>query len=295
LLPLELHQGILGSWTHHPVRPTHIETLLIEFHLNLAHHALAEAYRTSGCSSLDRLFGWNNSDNAVTVVDDHNVIAHYEVIVAPPLWMYLDEGVWDSNDPHVIRHNRTDPYREINIIHSGNIVAREDAFANLCPLLRGQRNGAFAAARLFVPTLLGLPLALGLSILLGTPLLVLTLLLVPSQLLVLILLIPALALGLAVTVVLGTPLISPLLRFALTLVLPSAIWRRLAGRAVRWRLLRLALSLPGLLSLAFVLRLALALSRLLCLAFVLRLALPLSGLLSLAFVLCLRCSAGIAA
>jgi hypothetical protein len=119
---------------------------------------------------------------------------------------------------------------------------------------------------------LGLPLALVLSI----SLLVLTLLLVPSQVLVLILPISALALKLAITIVLGTSLIPSLPRFAQTLVLPSSIWRRLAGRAVQWRL---PLALSRLLSLASVLRPPLALSRL-CLGFMLTLA---------------RCSAGISA
>jgi hypothetical protein len=158
LLPLELCESVLGFRAHHTVNLTDIETFLIEFHLNLANLALAEAHRALALRS--RRADRHDCDDPMVIVHDYDVVTHDEVLIAVPFRVDRDERLRNLDNPHLVRHDRADPQREIGIVDSRHIVAAEDVLTDLGSLFGRQVHGGLLAL-----PLPGLALALVLAVL----------------------------------------------------------------------------------------------------------------------------------
>src|SRR5262249_20198055 len=98
----------------------------------------------------------NHRDDPVSVVDDHDLVAHHEILVAAPFRMDTDQHIRNLHDAHAGRHRGAHAHREVDVVNPRHVRLRENLLANLGALLGRQLDATLLAAGLALPALLGL-------------------------------------------------------------------------------------------------------------------------------------------
>jgi hypothetical protein len=170
LLPLECNQRLRCARTQHAVRLAREEPFLLQDDLHLPDFIRAEtqygdialrwrsapgAVETRGAST-GRAHRYD-AHNLAAAIDNHDLVAHDEVLVSAPLRIDLDERGGSFDDAHPRGHRCPDAKREVDVVDARDVAAGKDRLLNPGALLRGQRHVA-ASLTLLSLTLLSLTL-----------------------------------------------------------------------------------------------------------------------------------------
>jgi hypothetical protein len=279
LLPLECNQRLRCARTQHAVRLAREEPFLLQDDLHLPDFIRAEiqygdvalrwrsapgAVETRGAST-GRAHRYD-VHNLAAAIDNHDLVAHDEVLVSAPLRIDLDKRGGSFDDAHPRGHRCPDVKREVDAVDARDVAAGKDRLLNPGALLRGQRHVAASLTLLSLAllslTLLSLALLslalLSLTLLslvrLGLTLLSLTLLVLLAlrRLSLGLIALPALALGRALALIalsLTRGLVTLSLTALLGLALLALAWHALVPLALLALPLHASLVTPALLAL----------------------------------------------
>src|SRR5437764_239022 len=145
------------------IRPAHVETAFVENDLDFPDLIRAQLQRRSSAAAETCAAARANRhdrDDLPAVVDDHDVIAHDEVLMPAPSRIDLDQRRRHVNEAHARRHHGPDAQRKVDIVHARHVAAGENGLPNCRALLRVEGHVASLSLALLRLTLLRLLLVL---------------------------------------------------------------------------------------------------------------------------------------
>ena len=149
------------------IRPAHVETAFVENDLDFPDLIRAQIQRRSSAAAETCAAARANRhdrDDLPAVVDDHDVIAHDEVLMPAPSRIDLDQRRRHVNEAHARRHHGPDAQRKVDIVHARHVAAGENGLPNCRALLRVEGHVASLSLALLRLTLLRLTLLRGLRL-----------------------------------------------------------------------------------------------------------------------------------
>ena len=149
------------------IRPTHVEPAFVEHDLDFPDLVRAQIQRRSSAAAETCAAARANRhdrDDLPAVVDDHDVIAHDEVLMPAPSRIDLDQRRRHVNEAHARRHHGPDAQRKVDIVHARHVAAGENGLPNCRALLRVEGHVASLSLALLRLTLLRLTLLRGLRL-----------------------------------------------------------------------------------------------------------------------------------